>query len=216
MKNLNNTFIFLTIFFLSVNLSMAQNVGIGTTSPSEKLEVVGNVKADTVKSSVLQISSGIGEGKVLTSDAMGNGVWQSPDLQLQDILFKHGQTGDGPSAINSWHIFNSYETVTVDSGQTVVAYCQAGLGKDDIGSSTFRIDVVYQDNAGGNVFNMAENGYINIDPNFENGERKHFSVFGRKTFNTAGTYRIGMGAYSNQANYLDNNEWQNIMIMIYD
>jgi len=168
--------------------------------------------ADAVKSSVLQLSSGMGAGKVLTSDATGNGVWQSPGLQLQDILFRRGQVGAGPSESFSWHIFNGYETVTVDSGKTVVVYCQAGLGKNAIGSNTFRIDVVYQDNAGGNVFNMAENGYINIDPNFESGETKHFSVFGRKTFNTAGTYRIGMGVFSSFVNYLNENDWQNIMI----
>ncbi|MCH8153141.1 MAG: hypothetical protein IH830_12320 [Planctomycetes bacterium] len=45
------------------------NVGIGTTAPTEKLDVAGSVR----------ITDGTqGEGKVLTSDASGVGTWQTP------------------------------------------------------------------------------------------------------------------------------------------
>jgi hypothetical protein len=44
------------------------NVGIGTTSPSAKLEVVGTFKFT---------NDGIGLGKILTSDANGNATWQT-------------------------------------------------------------------------------------------------------------------------------------------
>ena len=52
----------------------AQNVGVGTNSPIEKLHVQGNIKADTIKPNVLKLSSNAGEGKVLTSDGNGNAV----------------------------------------------------------------------------------------------------------------------------------------------
>lgn len=50
-------------------LMFSQNVGIGTTNPVAKLDVVGNLK----------ITDGTqGSGKVLTSDANGLASWQSP------------------------------------------------------------------------------------------------------------------------------------------
>ena len=47
------------------------NVGIGTTTPGERLEVLGKTKTTTI-----QITSGGTSGYVLTSDASGNGTWQ--------------------------------------------------------------------------------------------------------------------------------------------
>jgi hypothetical protein len=53
--------------------------GLGTNIPSEKLEVEGNVLADTIKTSIVRITGGTpGAGKVLTSDATGNATWQTP------------------------------------------------------------------------------------------------------------------------------------------
>lgn len=48
------------------------NVGIGT-APSSTLDVAG-----TVRMTGLSLTSGGGAGKVLTSDASGNGTWQTP------------------------------------------------------------------------------------------------------------------------------------------
>jgi hypothetical protein len=48
------------------------NVGIGTTTPSEKLDVSGKTK--TID---FQMTSGATAGYVLTSDASGNASWQA-------------------------------------------------------------------------------------------------------------------------------------------
>lgn len=46
-------------------------VGVGTSSPDEKLHVVGNIK---------MVDGNEASGKVLTSDAAGRGTWQTPSL----------------------------------------------------------------------------------------------------------------------------------------
>src|SRR4030042_1461546 len=48
------------------------NVGIGIESPAQKLDVSG-----TVKMTGFQMTTGKGEGLVLTSDASGVGTWRS-------------------------------------------------------------------------------------------------------------------------------------------
>ncbi len=49
------------------------NVGIGTTSPAERLDVAG-----TARMSGFKMPSGAYDGYVLTSDAFGTGTWQVP------------------------------------------------------------------------------------------------------------------------------------------
>lgn len=48
------------------------NVGIGTTSPSQLLDVAG-----TISASGLRLPTGAASGRVLTSDATGNASWQN-------------------------------------------------------------------------------------------------------------------------------------------
>lgn len=60
------------------------NVGVGTANPSAKLDVAGDIKCSgaissaTTSTNSLQVITGAGTGKVLTSDAAGNAVWQNP------------------------------------------------------------------------------------------------------------------------------------------
>jgi len=60
--------------------SPGDNVGIGTASPSKKLEVSGDaLVTDTLFTNKVKISDGTqGSGKILTSDGSGVASWQSP------------------------------------------------------------------------------------------------------------------------------------------
>src|SRR6218665_653077 len=73
---MKKVFILLACFIVKVNVVVAQNIGIGNTTPGEKLDVSGNIKGDTAKLNSLQITLNAGTGKVLTSDANGAASWQ--------------------------------------------------------------------------------------------------------------------------------------------
>jgi hypothetical protein len=61
------------------------NVGIGTATPGEKLEIVGKVKAETI-----QLTTGAGANKYLVSDASGNGSWVN--LPTSEVISASDET----------------------------------------------------------------------------------------------------------------------------
>ena len=61
--------------------STMNRVGIGTASPSEKLDIVGNLE---VNGTIKMVDGVLGSGKVLTSDANGVGTWQTPIVDDAD------------------------------------------------------------------------------------------------------------------------------------
>ncbi len=68
----------ISAFLFFALTSIAQNVGIGVPNPGAKLQVAGGVKiSDSLNvEGLVRITSGSpGEGKVLTSDAMGLASW---------------------------------------------------------------------------------------------------------------------------------------------
>lgn len=119
------------IFSVYGNSSIAfdGNVGIGTTTPSAKLEVAGQVK----------ITGGTpGAGKVLTSDASGLGTWQSPELSPwvkngSDIYYNSGNVAIGTTFprynLTIYHannpllgFYNSTSGTTGSDGFTIGTY----------------------------------------------------------------------------------------------
>ena len=125
----------------------AQNVGVGTATPVEKLHVVGNFKADTVKTAALKITANAGAGKVLTSDGVGNATWQQSGISA----------GSG-AGFGSW---GDCSTNGV-SGFNPIADTSGALD-DYFGysvsiSGNFAIAGAYQDDPGGNL----EKGSVNI------------------------------------------------------
>jgi hypothetical protein len=65
---------------MAVHAQSSGNVGIGTTTPTQKLEVSGNIKTDTAILNSFRMNTDAGAGKVLTSNANGVGTWQPLSL----------------------------------------------------------------------------------------------------------------------------------------
>ena len=61
------------IYGADMSTTALGKIGIGVLVPTEKLEVAGKTKTTN-----LQVTTGAGTGKILTSDAVGNAIWQNP------------------------------------------------------------------------------------------------------------------------------------------
>jgi len=73
MKKIISTLVFIH-FIITSN---GQNVGIGTTSPDSTLTISGSshITGNTLINGTLKLPNGSGNGKVLQSDSLGNGIW---------------------------------------------------------------------------------------------------------------------------------------------
>lgn len=131
----------LVLFTCLVSQQMhAQNVGIGTLTPVEKLHVAGNIKTDTVKPNAIKLTPNAGAGKLLTSDATGNASWQNGNAAPGSVGF--GTWGDCSS--NNISEYNPVADVN-------------GLDGDHFGqavaiSGSFAIIGAYQSAVGTNNF----------------------------------------------------------------
>ncbi len=180
----------------------AGNVGIGTSSPSAKLEVNGQVK----------ISGGTpGAGKVLVSDATGLASWGAPVFMAP--MF--GGIGGGiPTIAGTWQFLGGgTASVSLNGSQRVAIMVTAALGRTAVGNTQFNLDVGYQNQAGGPVTNASGGGYLIYNPNFAANDRQSFAIIG--TFKpVAGTYTIGPVISCPTAGYLTNNDFVNGYYMI--
>ncbi len=80
-----------------------KRLGIGTNAPVEKLEVVG-----TIKMTGFQLTTGAGEGRVLVSDNLGIGSWQSlPPGTMPPGSFGQTMRHDGSNWIATSFLYNS-------------------------------------------------------------------------------------------------------------
>lgn len=79
------------------------NVGIGTNAPGSRLDVAGTFEADGFRLN----GNGAGAGRILTSDASGNGTWQAPPPGSQwitngtNIGYTAGNVGIGTTSPNA-------------------------------------------------------------------------------------------------------------------
>ncbi len=194
MKKLFFTF----LFAAAAVCTQAQNVGIGNTNPTEKLDVTGNIKADTVKPTALKLTPNAGTGKILTSDAAGNASWAQSSTVAGNVGY--GLWGD--CATNG--SISEYLPVA-DS---------AGLLSDELGNSVsisgeFAFIGIPYANIGANanqgaviVYKYENNGWNYFtkltDATGAGGDAFGYSVCINGNYAIIGSYNDDVGANSNQ------------------
>jgi len=125
----NKAFRLLTGASERVTVSNNGNVGIGTDSPDEKLDVDGQIK----------ITGGSpGAGKVLTSDATGLASWQNPPSEIDPVYSASIVAGITSGEISDWntafgwgdHSIAGY--LTAETDPTVPASIKDGIAWSEI------------------------------------------------------------------------------------
>jgi hypothetical protein len=96
------------------------NVGIGSTVPGKALDVNG-----TVRMTGFNIANGAGSGKVLTSDASGNGTWGAAGAGSNYWLLNGGAGNIGINTINAVGIGTSFVGGT---GEAAFAVTNGNVG----------------------------------------------------------------------------------------
>jgi hypothetical protein len=110
----------LPITFVVLHASVAQNVGIGVTTPGAKLDVGGNIK----------ITDGTqGAGKILTSDNNGLASWQT---RKRTRVIREVDPNTGCGVIHT-PIYNHSFTLADSAGYTITGKSiRLGSGRHDL------------------------------------------------------------------------------------
>ena len=104
------------------------NVGIGTTTPSEKLEVTGKIKTNEI-----QVTTGAVDGYVLRTDAAGNTSWINPtDLTVTFNEIDPKISSNDIGKMPRWNGTTLIDGIITDNGSDI------GIGTDN---PTAKLDV---------------------------------------------------------------------------
>lgn len=96
------------VYGVGMNTLATGRIGIGTTTPTEVLDVAGKTRTTT-----FQMTTAPAAGRIMTSDAAGNGTWTAPTAASVDF-YVLGST-NAPTAITD-DVYRSAEIVSSNAG----------------------------------------------------------------------------------------------------
>ena len=176
---------------------LAQNTGIGAALPLERLHVAGNIKADTVKPNAVKMLSNAGTGRILTSDAAGNGTWQTNSALTGTGNAGFGYWGDcATNAVISEYYPVTSDTIGGDFGNSVDVTGNYAI----VGDPGALVGNVSQGSA--SIFQFNGNNWVLvqklIDATGAAGDDFGYSVAISGNYAIVGAYHDDVGANTNQ------------------
>lgn len=132
----------------ATDLFVAGNIGVGTTTPGSKLDVVG-----TAKMTGFQLTTGAAAGRYLMSDALGNGTWQSPSFIGGTGTANYLPKFTAASTLGNSLLFDNGTGVGI--GTATPAYSLDVAGQVGVASSASSGSALYVNKAGvGNAYGI--------------------------------------------------------------
>ena len=182
-------------------------VGIGTNAPTTALDVNGTTKTDA-----FAMPTGAGTGKVLTSDAFGNGTWQdNPGAGTAGFY----SAGPGVFPLAATQFLSTTVTVTISAGQQIYVDANQTFGSVAVGGAgSLDLYVGYRVAGSGATPTLLGAGMFNIA--VPQGVRMPFGISGVISNLPAGTYEVGMAGDDDGNGNWDNGEWGYVSALVLD
>ena len=184
------------------------NIGIGTTTPTEKLDVNGKTKTTDI-----QVTNGATNGFILQSDATGNGTWVNPtslsitetDPQVSSTTSNYIPKWNGTSLVDG-QVFDNGTNVGIGTATPTDKVHVVGNMKIDGGKIPFvntGQSVFIGDGAGANDdLTGNQNVFVGHNAGNLNDTGTRNTAFGTLAFasNTSGRFNTAIGYSSLSAN----------------
>jgi hypothetical protein len=178
------------------------NVGIGTTTPATKLDVNG-----AAKMTGFQLPTGAAAGRVLTSDASGNGSWQTPGP------YATYTSGYGADPDSTSKFLSPTVTVTITAGQKIFVTANKAFGSTAAGgAASLNLYIGYRVSGSGATPSPVGGGiYGNRVPQ---NTRIPMGLSAVISGLSAGSYEVGLTGTDNGDGNWNSNEYGYVSVLV--